>query len=277
MDHSAIEAIGQLAVESSKANFLPTEIPAIIIRSDAGGQAIRSLEHLQPGRSRFRGTFTSTGIGAFAKYVVAQSKVCESAVHGFIDPASASATVYFNLGDYEHAGHGDHIAHLKLKATAAYSALKTAVNAKLSQRDLHDFVEDWRDLIVPVIDGKADASSVPSALAAIRDITLSEAREANFVERDLGSSRSAMESVDASSKHTLPTGFLFVTPPYEGLPPRTFELRLGVNSGAVDKLNLTLRIKQAEKVVEEIAEDFRAQLDTMLGTACSLTLGSFTP
>ena len=74
----------------------------------------------------------------------------------------------------------------------------------------------------------------------------------------------------------LPSGFEFRCVPYAGLPPRVFRLRLGVNTGG-DKLTLVLRIQQAEQHTEAIAEDFRATLAAKLGTASTLTLGTFTP
>ena len=279
MDRSAIEAIGQLAIDAAAAHKLDTDTPALILTNRDGEQEVVSIEHLQPGRSRFRGKFATQQLGAFTDYVVAtvDNTTPRTPAVTFIDPDNAAANAYFNLGDHEHPGHGDNTAALRLKPTAAYAALLVATNGRnLDQRTLHDWVEDWRDNITVLYAGVPQENSVPAALAAIRDITIAQAREVNHVERDFGASKSAMESVDARSKLTLPSGFEFRAVPYEGLQERTFRLRLGVNTGG-DKLTLALRIQQAEQISEDIARDFLARLHAKLGTASSVTLGTFTP
>lgn len=279
MDSSTVNAIGQLAIEAAQANRIDADTPAIVLLDHDGGQQVVSLEHLQPGRSRFRGAFQTRQLPDFAAYVVAETENTTrpaGSVQGFIDTDHMSARVFFNLGNMEHAGHADHLATLNLKPTAAYAALQAATVRSLDQRALHDFVEDWRDNIVPVFDGKADATRLANTLAAIRDITVETARKVNHVERDMGATRSAMESVDARSTLTLPSGFEFRAVPYDGLAERTFRLRLGVTTGG-DKVGLVLRIQQAEQVTEDIAKDFRDRLAAKLGTACPLTLGTFTP
>lgn len=279
MDQTAIQAIANLAVDASQSNRLDTDTPAIILTNREGQQTIASIEHLQPGRSRYRGKFATQNLIAFAEYVVAtvENNAPRIPAASFIDPDNVTAATYFNLGDHENPGHGDNIAHLKLKPTAAYRALTDTTNQRaLDQRTLHDFIEDWRDNITVLYDGQPKDNSIAAALAAVRDITIAQAREARHVERDFGATQSTMESVDAKSALTLPSGFDFKAVPYDGLQERTFRLRLGVNTGG-DKLTLTLRIQQAEQFSEDIARDFLARLQAKLGTASTLTLGTFTP
>lgn len=279
MDQSAVQAIAELACQASSSNHLGTDTPALILHDDCGSERVVSIEHLQAGRSRYRGTFATLSLQAFADYVIATDENAngEGVAQGFINPEKMTSTVYFNLGDNTHPGHADHTANLKLKLTAAYDALLTVTGGlALDQRRLHDFVEDWRDNITVLYDGEPREQSVPAALAAIRDITVESARKVTHVDRDMGATRSAMESVDARSDHSLPSGFEFRCVPYDGLAERTFRLRLGVNTGN-DKLTLVLRIQQAEQHTEAIAADFLARLGAKLGTASSLTLGTFTP
>jgi uncharacterized protein YfdQ (DUF2303 family) len=276
MDRHTLDTICTLAIQAERARHLDADTPAIILTNGSGGETIQSIEHLQPGRSRYRGKFLTTKLGAFTDHVKQSAKHGNAQAKAFVDADNAHAIAYFNLGDHEHPGHGDHTAHLQLKPTAAYDVLCQMTKRPMTQRQLHDFVEDWRDIIDPVYDGTPDPKRMASALAAIRDITVAEARNTTHVERDMGASRSAMESVDAKSSHTLPSGFYFRTAPYEGLPVRTFRLRLGVVTGD-DKLTLTLRIQQAEQVFEEITHDLCHELATRLGDASSLTVGTFTP
>jgi uncharacterized protein YfdQ (DUF2303 family) len=278
MDSSAVKSIGQLAIEAANANRIEAATPAIILTDSNGRQTVCSIEHLQEGRSRYRGKFATQNLTAFADYVVAtvDNNAPRTPAAGFIDPDHASAVAYFNLGDHEHPGHGDNTAALTLKPTAAYAALLATTQRALDQRTLHDFLEDWRDNITVLVDGQPRDNGIANALAAVRDITVEQARKVQHVERDFGATRSAMESVDARSTLTLPSSFEFKAVPYEGLQERTFRLRLGVNTGG-DKLSLTLRIQQAEQLSEDIARDFLARLAAKLGTASTLTLGSFTP
>jgi uncharacterized protein YfdQ (DUF2303 family) len=279
MDRSAIESIGQLAIEAASANHLSTDTPALILTDNSGAQKLVSIEHLQPGRSRYRGTFATQNLGAFADYVIAtvDNNTPPTPAKGFIDPDKMCATAYFNLGDHEHPGHGDNTASLKLKPTAAYAALLAATQKQAhDQRSLHDFLEDWRDNITVLIDGEPKDNAIAAALAAVRDITIEQARKVQHVERDSGATKSAMESVDARSSLTLPSGFVFKAVPFEGLQERTFRLRLGVNTGG-DKIGLSLRIQQAEQISEDIARDFLARLEAKLGVSSSLTLGTFAP
>lgn len=281
MDNTAIQAIGQLAIEAEKANRLDTDTPAILLQLSNGAQDIISLEPYQPGRSRYRGKFVSRSLDAFAGYVLQQAEqragMLAAQAQGFIEPERMQARVYLNLGDHEHPGHGDHTATLALAPTAAYDALRNiCANPRLTQRAVHDFVEDWRDHITVLIDGEPRENGVPAALAAIRDISIEQARKVQHVERDFGATRNAMESVDAKSALVLPSGFLFRCLPYDGLAEREFRLRLGVNTGD-DKLSLNLRLQQAEQVREAIAADFHARLEAKLGTSSTLLLGEFTP
>ncbi len=279
MDRSAIESIGQLAIDAAKAHHLDTDTPALILTDSNGVQKVFSIEHLQPGRSRYRGTFATQNLVAFADYVraVVNDNTPPTPAKGFIDPDKMCATAFFNLGDHEHPGHGDNTAALKLKPTAAYAALLAATNVRaLEQRALHDFIEDWRDNITVLIDGEPKDNAIAAALAAVRDITIEQARKVQHVERDFGATKSAMESVDARSSLTLPSGFVFKAVPFEGLQERTFRLRLGVNTGG-DKISLSLRIQQSEQISEDIARDFLARLEAKLGVASSLTLGTFNP
>lgn len=278
MDSSAVKSIGQLAIEAAGANRIDAATPAIILTDSNGRQTVCSIEHLQEGRSRYRGKFATQNLTAFADYVVAtvDNNAPRTPAAGFIDPDHASAVAYFNLGDHEHPGHGDNTAALTLKPTAAYAALLATTQRALDQRTLHDFLEDWRDNITVLVDGQPRDNGIANALAAVRDITVEQARKVQHVERDFGATRSAMESVDARSTLTLPSGFEFRAVPYEGLQERIFRLRLGVNTGG-DKLSLTLRIQQADQLSEDIARDFLARLEAKLGTASTLILGTFTP
>lgn len=272
MDQSSVQSIAGYALAADGKRYLDTDTRTVILRTENGGEKIVSLEPYGAGRARYRGTFATVSLDAFIAHV-ALAEAGESV--GFVDPERMSATVYFNLGTPDDPGHGDHLAKLVLPKTAAYSALLQSVSRAHSQRTLAEWIEDWRDFLVPTTDGKASGDSIAKVVAAIRDVTVKTAREVTTEERDFGTTQSAMASVDAQSRHVLPGGFLFTCEPYAGLPARTFSLRLGVVT-TDDKVGFTLRIQQAEQQDELIAKDFEAVLSKGLEKV-DLSIGTFTP
>ncbi|MFK2904546.1 DUF2303 family protein [Dyella ginsengisoli] len=277
MDKSAVDTIAQLGVEAAGANHL-ADLSAVIIH---GTQKIESLEHLQPRRNRYRGAFNTRNLVAFLDHIehtrdAVLDKTPAGQLQGFVDTDTMTARVFFNLGTATEPGHGDHHATLNLKPTAAYAAVLAATSRPHDQRTLHDFLEDFREHIEPVYGETADGTRMANALAAIRDITVEKARTVQNEVRDMGNSASAMERVDASSRLTLPNGFQFTCVPYEGLGLRKLSLRLGVNTGG-DRLALVLRLQQAEKVTEAIANEVVALLGDKLGTTVALAVGTFKP
>jgi len=270
MDRSAIEALSELTLRADGNRHLDTATPTVILHGESG-ETIVSLEKFGAGRARYRGHYTTTSLSSFIATVLDTTE--EKSV-GFIEPSAMMAVVYFNLGTAANPGHGDHLASLTLKKTAAYAALLNFVGRPHKQRALAEWIEDWREFLTPVSDGKPTGATIAKVIAAVRDITVTTAGEVNKVERDMGSSTSAMARVDAQSQHVLPEGFLFETEPYAGLPKRVFELRLGAITSDKD-LALTLRIQQAESQAEKIAQDFETVLTEGLGDKVTLSIGEF--
>lgn len=161
MDSSAVDAIGKLAISAAGLNKLASNTPAIIHE----GKVI-SLEHLNVGRSRFRGSYTSDSLESFAEYVTANADE-EAPAAGFVDAKNMSARAFFNLGTTEHPGHADWTATLKLQPTPEYAAMLGINGKRLEQRELVEWIEDWGAHIEPI---KSDGTPIPAAqaLAAIR-------------------------------------------------------------------------------------------------------------
>lgn len=149
MDAEAIKEISQLAIDAAGANRIDAKTPAIIL-----GEEVVSLEHLQSGRSRFRGAFVTNVMSEFAGYVKAHTDG-----HGFIDADKVAARVFHNLGDTGNPGHGDWTSTLALKPTAAYAAMLAVENKHLSQKQLVEWIEDWS----PQLQSKFGGGHRPSA------------------------------------------------------------------------------------------------------------------
>jgi uncharacterized protein YfdQ (DUF2303 family) len=291
MDNTAVQAIGNLAIAAEKANRLDTSVPAIVLRDEGGQQCVKSIEHLQPHRSRFRGRFNTNSLQDFAQYVTARAGVG----NGFIDAASLAATVIFDLhvsadgtpADSKSApvfpGHAEHRATLKLDRTPAFAALNEAITCKFSQKGITEWLEDWWDYLAADYPGDGgtnpvanDPQRMSQALTALRKVKVKATGESVHTDKDFGASRSALEDVEASSEVGLPRGFRFSCQPCEDLPGMTFYLRLGVVPDA-EKPCFHLRWGKRGTDIEAIGQAFKTKLRDTIGDAATMLIGSFEP
>lgn len=184
-----------------------------------------------------------------------------------------SCQVIFNLGDSNVAGHADDSASLSLEPTAAYAALQRLAGKSLSQKDLAEWMEDWRDFLKAVAPDDQELPLV-QAIAAVRNITIKASSERTTVEGNFNASRSAMDQIEAASQDTLPSSLIFSTAPYDGLPLRNFVLRLSVLT-TESKPVIKPRWVGEQQVREEIAQEFKELLAADIGEATTLTIGTF--
>ena len=217
---------------------------------------VHDLEATQATRRRARGTMATTALSAFADYTTAHG---ENGTTVFVDPENMRAVSVLNLGSAATPGHADNTAKLTLQRTAAYTALlQHASGAGHKQATIAEFLEDW----VANVNCFTDAGEVatPRAIAAIRKITVEAMRKQESSEQQLGASRSAFESVQATSTEPLPTTIFFKCQPYADLTERVFVLRLGVLTGN-DKPAINLRIVKQETHQEEMALELASLIE----------------
>lgn len=274
-DREALELIQKTAVQAAQVETV-LDGKVIVVPT---GVALESAERYSAGRFRFRGTYRTNTLAELIAYITKRGPAF-SGPCVFVDAESGKATAYFNLGDEESPGHGDDTALLNLKLTAGYSAMLAATVSDLSQKQLAAFLEDWADQVSPLYvaeEGETLATgTLTSAIAAIRDITITKASETTSVEKELAASASAFASVEAKSRNRLPAGFRFLTPPYDGFEYRSFTLRLSVSAAADKAPRLALRIVGLSDVQEKIAQEFEAKIrDGLAGVP--VYRGTFTP
>ncbi|WP_122575226.1 YfdQ family protein [Pseudomonas viridiflava] len=246
---------------------LGTYTPTIVLPE---GAKIVNLEQYSAGRSRFRGTFSTSSLADFAKYVIDRA-VADA--KGFINQDEMTCSVLFNLGNDEMPGHADDRAVLKLKPTAAYQAVQAISGRAMSQKDMSDWIEDWHSTLSAVGEANQDISLV-KAIAAVRTISVKATSESNHTVSETRASRSAMDDIEATSKETLPTSLIFSAVPFEGLQVREIILRISViTSGAQPVLKLRWVGEDVQR--EEIAQEFKSVLEANVGDAAQLALGSF--
>lgn len=254
---NAVAHAGQLATNTPVAAF-PADVQ------------LHNLEKYQAQRARFRGELTTNSLADFANYVVSRNG---PAAKGFVNQDAMSCEVFFNLGDEATPGHADDTATLKLKPTAAYTALQQLAGKRLSQKELAEWMEDWH-LNLTAVDQAEATLSIVQAIAAVRNITIKASAERTSVEGNFSANRSAMDAIEAASQDTLPAKLHFNIVPYEGLGQRVFTLALSVLTGE-DKPVLKPRWVGEELQREEIAKEFKAALAKEVGGTATLLLGNF--
>ena len=233
---------------------------------------LHDLEQYLPTRRRMRGVMETESLASFVAYANTNEELGTAI---FVDQSAMTATAILNLGEPEAPGHADNIAMLKPVKTAAYRALLAHANGTgYTQKVIAEFMEDWADnLNCFGVDGSP--IKVAQAVAAVRKITIDAMRKIESEEQSLGASKSAFESVQASSKEPLPTLILFTCQPYADLDNRQFALRLGVLTGeSTPKVNL--RISKLEEHQEAMANELASSIRDLFGEDHKVMLGSYT-
>ncbi|AUU37775.1 TPA: YfdQ family protein [Proteus mirabilis] len=254
LDGTAISQIQNMAVASLSLDAIEKSLcPAIVLPNDF---KVSSLENLQEGRFRFRGEMKTTSISDFVKYSI--KNAVEEGVSCFIDANEMSAKTIFNIGTIGEPGHADNTALVKLKQTAPFSALLKIDGVKYRQKELAEWLEDWRDYLI-AFDAEGNVLDIKQAISAVRRITIESTRSAEHEDHDFSAKRSVLENVEARSKDVMPTAFQFTCTPYDELKERSIKLRYSVLTGG-DVPVLVLRIVQLENLEEQIAQEFRSLL-----------------
>lgn len=234
------------------------------------GMSIHNIEQYLPQRASFRGTLNTHLPTEFASYVRAHGGTV------FIDGEEMRAAAIFDLGTTEQPGHCRHQAKLGLRKTSAYAALLELTSIRshaMSQRDLSDWLEDWHDNL-RVLSKTGETMHIMEAVKAVRTVTIESVSKLSSTVHETGGSLSAFEEVEAKSEVGLPHGFEFICVPYEGLPVRTFAVRLNVlTSGPVPTFKP--RAVQLEAQQEAIAEDFKQLVSSTIGESAKVIVGVF--
>lgn len=232
--------------------------------------SIHDLEKYLPERRRLRGAMTTSVIEHFARYAIDNA---EDGARVFIDPANLQATAVLNIGTTEKPGHGDNTATLKLRQTAAYTALLGIAHGRaLTQTQVAEFMEDWGLHVSCENDG--GEVELRKAIGLIRNITIEGLRKLGSQEQQLSATRSTFEQVSATSEEPLPTFIYFEAVPYQGLQQRTFAMRLGILTGD-QKPSIVLRMVNPEEHAEQMALELSSLIGQQIGEAMPVILGSY--
>lgn len=225
---------------------------------------VHDLEHAMPHRRHARGSMNTPFVDPFARYTAAHA---EDGACIFINATDMQATAVLNLGTPDMPGHADNLAKLTPIKTAAYQALLAITRGPITQQAAAEFFEDWAG--EPEFYTDDEQVTPKQAVAAVRRITIEALAKVESEEQSLSATRSAFESVTASSKEPIPTRVYFACKPYADLQSRTFVLRLGVLTGEKTP-RLMLRILKAEEHAEEMAEELGHLVRDAIGVGSTI-------
>ena len=267
IDKEAIEAL-QLSQAITSANDC---VSATAVTALPENFKLHDLEKHQVFRRRAIGQMNTTSVQDFASYIEDHA---EPGATVFVNAESMKAVAVLNLGNPDEPGHADNTAVLAPKKTAAFTALLAMANGQpRSQQDVAEFLEDWPSMVSCYNDEGTITNA--KAIAAVRKVSIEAMRKMESVEKQHAASRSAFESIQASSTEPLPTLVYFETVPYNGLKSRLFVMRLGVRTGS-DKPALTLRIQNMEQHEEDMATELADLVGDIVKTTPVL-LGTYQP
>lgn len=266
-DQAAIKELTKAEAITAAAASVGPYRDAVALPSD---YEVHDLEEHRDGRRRARGKMLTSSLTDFARYAKNHNEAGEV----FVDANAMAAVAVLNLGGGEFsAGHADNTATLALRKTAAYVALQAIANGGgFSQQKVAEFLEDW-PAEIQCFNDQGEVPQ-PRAIAAVRQITIEGLRKVESTEKQLAASKSAFESIQASSVEPLPTRIYFTCIPYLGLTTRLFVLRLGVQTG--DKPAITLRIVNAELHQEQMGDELAALVRDAIGEDMPVAVGTYT-
>ena len=229
---------------------------------------VEDLEQFMPTRRRAAGLMTTPFINDFVAYVE-QHKQDGCAI--FVDADQMRGQAVLDLGTPTAPGHCANTAALTPKATAAFASLKSVIERQRNQKDTAEWLEDW----APILKAQADGQEIDirKAIQAVRSITIEGLNKIHHEEQSLSATRSAFESVKASSEETLPSHFLFKCKPYPDLTEREFVLRLSVLTDG--KPMLVLRPMAWESVIEEMATEFANDIRAAVENTVPVLIGTY--
>ena len=264
MDKSAIEKISNLGIQATKIEM--ADYPVISLPKDFN---LQSLEDFQKNKYRFTGTYTTRSLSDFAEY----SKQVNS-LECFIDEQSMSAESIFDLGNREEPGHAKHKAVLSLNKTAPFQSVLELNGRQKSQRELAEYLEDWKSYIT-VVDVNGDDMDLKKAIAAIRRITIESTQKSDHESDTYSGSRSSMEELEASTKDgAMPAWLIFSCTPYDQLKSRDFHLRLSLLTEGTPRFKA--RITRLETAAEEMATEFKELItDKLKSDNAKIYVGDF--
>lgn len=144
----------------------------------------------------------------------------------------------------------------------------------MGQRDLAEFLEDWRTN-VEALDGEGEVIPIAKVIQTIRNVKIDASKSVASEEQDFSAAKSFLEKIDAKGQDgDFPKYLTFGCVPYDGLAAREFAFRLSIRTEG-NTVRFVVRRICPEKDQEEMAEEFADILEQK--TSGHVLLGEFRP
>jgi len=252
MDEPAIRAIQASSAVTQQISRLVDN--AVLVPRE---YELQSLEHLLNAPLRQRREFTTTRPDDFITYVKSNSNVNTCV---YVESTGMQSLAVLNHGTPAAPEWGDDRAKLILKQTQVFAAMCGICGAAMTQQVLIDYLEDWSDVLIPIVTTDEDSNVITmrKAIAAVRRVKIEAKGSKTSEQGDMRATMSAMEEVEASGAvDPLPTILRFRGAPYEGLASYTIDMRVRVlldNDKPLFKLRLIGIGQLEERISEEITD-----------------------
>lgn len=256
MDKTAIEAIQALAhAEQINKIIADTDLFTLALPN---GYHMEDMEKFCNQPYRFRGHYITHLIDEFTAYLNANGSQSTGI---FVDSRKSTAHAVIDMGDCHVPQWGAHKASITLKHTPEFAALSANKDKDFDQLAFIDWVEDWPECFT-FLGGSEDDSIIPlpTAIAAIRKLTLKQASDKTMEAGDFNAAISQFDQIEVNANGApLPKGFIFTCIPYEGLSEIRFECRLRAMTND-KKVKLKYRIMAYDRILDDIAVEFKDTL-----------------
>ncbi|MDP2346746.1 MAG: DUF2303 family protein [Gammaproteobacteria bacterium] len=270
MDNTAIQEIhdNAAAVLLNRVTIPGTHVPIAALPENF---KIHSLDQFQQHRSRFSGNFVTAHSSSFAKY----HKSVDATTAVYIDPTEMTAEAIFDIGTTEEPGHCAHRARLVMLKTPPFKALETlAAKRESTQRELAEWLEDWRDYVTAINEDDADIA-IKQLISTVRNVTIDSLKKVDSAEQNFSSTKTALEKIEASSSAgALPKLLIFTCEPYKDLPIQEFRFRISIRTGN-DKPTFGVFRIQPDSDTETTADNFVKKLTDWLDVDAVIYQGEF--
>lgn len=251
-----IQQIMDAAVASATATA-KTDNGFLIVPSN---YKVLELDDFNKRPSRFREKFVTDHFESFASYwhdhAYDESRI-------YVNKSTMSAKVCFDPGAPGSPSHRSHWAALGLTKTPMLNAIQDVSAKKLTQRQLAEFLEDWR-IELRALDADGNIIDFRKVIAAVRKFDVKGKAESGHIESSLATSKSAFASLEAGNKELIPEYIVAHGEAYLGLPRRDIPMRLSVYMKVDEAPTFSLSIVRPDSLQEVFAELFVDTLNEVL-------------
>lgn len=271
MDASAIKEIRDLSLLANGGAIIGEDETAIALPT---GVTIHDVEKYRSAPVRFRGSFVTSTVEAFAAYIQQYYEKGKNYSTVFINTEKMTATAWLDMGTLAQPSHREHSCMLTSKPTIDYEALK-GINGKYQkQAEAVEWLEDWGDSWA--VSGQSNSQ----VIRAFRNIKIKKQSDRAQVITDFSAAKSAFEQVEAvGGEDNLPSEIKFTCQPFSfGEDLWAFPLRVRVKVEKEDVL-IAFQCTKLRQIADKISISFKEMIESSLkdnALTVPVYLGTFT-